>query len=483
MIEASSVMKKIEIPLVYVIAILLCACVSIPLFSKSIIMDEAYSINLVRGTVSEIILGTAGDVHPPLYYLILKLSSVFGGESLLKYRFLTQLATYLNLLWLGATVIRKRWGSKVSLFYLLWFGLACCTLEVNALVRMYSWGAFFVTAAALFLFSYYEKGKMRDLVVGVLMTLAAMYSHYYAVMAVFVVWVILLAATLVRNRKEVWKILVCGVLIALGYSPWLGVVLQQGQRISNNYWLTRFDWIDWFFTPAQLMHNGLRGAEVVMYFLVFVLFVRALLRKKADALAALAVFLGTMLIGAAISVAVAPIWTSRYLYVAWGMLSLFAAIVIGEGGSRRMFLIQGGYLALLCVMGIFSVRTICQAEVMTTTAAEWVAYLNANVEANACLIVDDPYEHCLVYQYYLPEADVVMVEELTALGGRRSLTDILNGDRQLWYISNEVMPRCGMTRMSELLEAEGFDMEWAANYSIQNKRLEVFAIGERAHGE
>lgn len=476
-------MKKITILLVYVTAISLCVCASIPLFSKSIVLDESYSIGLVRGTVSEIVHGTAGDVHPPLYYLILKMSAVFGGENLVKYRFVTALATYLNLLWLGATVIRKRWGSKVSFFYLLWFGLSYSTIEKSTLVRMYSWGAFFVTASALFLFAYYEKSKVRDLAVGVLMTLAAMYSHYYAVMAVFVAWVILLAAILVRNREEVWKILLCGAVIGLGYFPWLGVVLRQGRKVSDNYWITRFDWNDWFSAPAQLMDNALQGVGTAMCFLVFMLFVRAILHKKADALAALVVFLGTMFIGALLSLTVAPIWMPRYLYVAWGMLSLFVAIVIGEDGSMRMLLAQGGHLMLLCVMGFFSVRTICQDEIMTTTAAEWVAYLDANVEADACLIVDDPYEHYGIYQYYLPEAEIVMVEELAGMGGAKSLANILSGDRQFWYIIDEVQPRSNVIQMSEWLEAEGFEIEQTAYYTIQDKRLEVFAIGERAHEE
>ncbi|MCH5343495.1 MAG: glycosyltransferase family 39 protein [Acetatifactor sp.] len=476
-------MKKRDLFLPYVVALLLCVCISIPVFSNSIVMDEAYSIELVRGSMGEIIRGTAGDVHPPLYYLILKISAFFGGEDLMKYRFVTALATYLNLLWLGATVIRKRWGSKVSLFYLLWFGLSYSTIEKSTLVRMYSWGAFFVTASALFLFAYYEKSKVRDLVVGVLMTLGAMYSHYYAVMAVFSAWLVLLVAIWLRDRKQIWKILLCGVVIGLGYLPWLGVVLQQSRKVSNSYWITSFDWNEWFSTPALLMDNIFNGLGIAMYFLIFVLFVRAIIRKKIDALASMTVFLGTMFIGALLSLIVAPIWTPRYLYVAWGMLSLFAAIVIGEDGSLHMLLAQGGLFILLCVMGFFSVRTMLQDELMTSTASEWVAYLKENVEADACLIVDDPYEHYVVYRYYLPEADFVMVEELTALGGKRSLTDILNGDQQLWYVVNDIMPRCGVTRMSELMEAEGFEIEQTAYYTIQDKRLEVFAIGERAHEE
>ncbi len=476
-------MKKCKIVLPYAVAVVLCMVVSLPILSESVVLDEAYSITLVRGTVGEIIHGTAGDVHPPLYYLLLKLSAAAGGESLVKYRLVTALATYLNLLWLGAGLIRRRWGGTASVLYLLWYGASYCTVEMSTYVRMYSWGSFFVTATSLFLFAYYEKRRTRDLAMGTLLTLGAMYCHYYAAMAVFTAWLILLAVVLLRSRREVWKLLLCGAGIALGYAPWLGVLLRQSGRVSQNYWIKGFDWREWISTPALLMDNSLEGVGAAMCFLLTALAVRAILRRKGAALAALAVFLGTMLIGAALSLAVAPIWVPRYLYVAWGMLSLFAALAIGEDKGPQTFLLQMGCLVLLCVMGYFSVRMIQREDVMTSTASEWTAYLEENVEADACLIVDDPYEHILVYRYYLPQARIVMVEELTGMGGERSLSDILAQEGQIWYILDEVQPRCGVTQMSEWLEAEGFAVEQRAYFTLQDKRLEIFSIGERAHGE
>lgn len=178
----------------YITAICICIFVSFPAVSQSVVLDEAYSAVLVRGNIPDIIRGAAIDVHPPLYYLILKVSQFFGGESLLKYRLVTAGGTYLNLLLLGATLIRKRWGCRVSILYILWFGLTYSTLEKTTFLRMYSWGAFFVTGAAIFLFLYYENGKKRDILLGAVMTLAAMYTHYYAVISVFLMWVILLLA-------------------------------------------------------------------------------------------------------------------------------------------------------------------------------------------------------------------------------------------------------------------------------------------------
>lgn len=43
--------------------------------------DEMFSIMLIRMPISELIEKTAKDVHPPLYYLILKGVCHFVGES------------------------------------------------------------------------------------------------------------------------------------------------------------------------------------------------------------------------------------------------------------------------------------------------------------------------------------------------------------------------------------------------------------------
>lgn len=47
--------------------------------NQSIWFDEAYSVNLAQRSVGEIISLTAVDVHPPLYYLFLKVwGEIFG---------------------------------------------------------------------------------------------------------------------------------------------------------------------------------------------------------------------------------------------------------------------------------------------------------------------------------------------------------------------------------------------------------------------
>lgn len=478
-------MKKSKVLLPYFAAVIICLCVSIPIFSNSVVLDEAYSINLVRGTVREIIQGAAADVHPPLYYLILKFTGLFGGESLLKYRFITAAATWLNLIWLGATLIRKRWGNRVAVFYILWFGLAYGTFELSVLVRMYSWAAFFVTAAALFAAAYYEKGKTSDYITGIAMTLAAMYTHYYAVMSVFIIWLCLLTAVLVKKREKLKWVLAGGILITIGYLPWLSALISQSRKVAQKYWIDSFDWQEWFHTPAYLMESSLEGIGTVLFFFVFVLLLLACLRKQWDALLCITVFAGTMVMGALLSVSVTPIWQNRYLYAAWGLLSLFVAITAGQKVSAYSWIPQILFIVILSAEGVFSVQTMLQDEMMICSDDEWVDFLEENVEDNALIVVDDPYEHIAVFRYYLPEADIIMTEELQQEESRKLLEDALGQweERQVWYIIDYVQPRYGVDNMTELLGQSGYMLDPAASCTIKYKSLGIFKAGEKIYEE
>lgn len=481
-------LKRMKTALPYVLAVFVSLFVSFPAVSKSVVLDEAYSIQLVRGSVSDIIQGAAADVHPPLYYLILKLAASFGGEDLFRYRIVTALGTYLNLLLVGAVMVRRQWGCRVSVLYILWFGLTYSTLEKSTFVRMYSWGGFFVTAAAVCLFFYYRNDRRRDLFLGAVMTLAAMYTHYYAVMAVFFVWLFLLLAVFLKKRRKTGYVLLGGAAVAAGYLPWLGKLLNQSKRVTGNYWMTGFDWYEWRTVPAALMETAdgsFIGVGMVLYSLLAILLVLALVRRKWDGLLCVSVFVCTMITGALLSVLFTPIWATRYMYVAWGLVSLFAAIVAGEVISFYSNIAQGLLIAVLAVTGLVSLNTMLADETMSNTADEWVAFLEERVDGGARIIVDDPAEHGPVYSFYLPDADFIYTENLPAQDVETVLSDFLedSGGHQLWYIDDYRQQRIGVDMMRGYLENLGYSIQSEGFFIIEQKDLEVFRIEEGQHGQ
>lgn len=473
--------KKYTAAIPYLSAFIICLLISLPVFSQSIVLDEGYTVTLVRNNIWGIIQGTAADVHPPLYYLILKFSSWFGGESFVKYRIITILAVYLNLIVLGATLVRRRWGNRTAIFYLLWFGSVYCTFEMSNQIRMYSWAAFFVAAMALHLFFYYEEGKKRDYILGILMTLAAMYTHYYAVLSAFLMWVMILAAVVIHKKEKLKWILLGGVCIAAGYLPWALVLFAQAGRVSHDYWISAISWQEWFASPAQMMECTLAGTGTVLYFLLFLLFLLAVLRKQKDALLFFAVFAGTMLAGMLLSVLVAPIWQNRYLYVAWGGLSLFAAIVTGKKISEISFIPQFLLGVVLCFMLALSVKTIRQDGLMSSSDKEWVDFIKREVKPDALLIVDDPHEHICVFEAYLPDAEFIMTEGLSAEALQSALDAA--GERQIWYIIDHIQARLGHARISEMLNQMNYEVggQPVAAYTIKYKNLGIYEVEKKAY--
>lgn len=474
--------RNMKNAILYIVACILCGCVAIPVFSENVVLDEAYTVNLVRGSIADIIAGAAGDVHPPLYYLILKLANLLFGENLQIYRFVTILGTWLNLLVLGATVIRRRWGNRVAIIYLLWFGTSFGTFTHTALLRMYTWGTFWVTAAGLMLYAYYEREKKSSLLFAVLLTLAAMYTHYYAVIAVFFMWLILLAAWCLR-RKKIWWILGSGVVIAIGYAPWLRVGLKQTGRVATSYWMTFFDWGEWASAPNWLMDSSLQGIGAVLYTVLIAVILYAVLHREWLALLSGSVFGLTMLTGALVSVLITPMWANRYIYIAWGMLSLMVALVAGQMNLRRTMVSRGCFVILMLFAGYSSVRSVLEDDIMTCDAGAWVEAIETRMDEDAFILADDPGEHNVVYRYYMPTQSIYMTEgnDINAAFMQEFLK--ASEGKQRWYVIDYVQARCGVDIVTAALEECGYTLVSEGNYSISQKSLELFRMEEAEHAE
>jgi len=252
--------------------------------------------------------------------------------------------------------------------------------------------------------------------------------------------------------------------------------------------MTGFDWNEWRMVPAALMETSdgsYNGIGMVLYTFLMILLVLALVRKKWDALLCVSAFVCTMVMGALLSVLVTPIWASRYMYLDWGLMSLFVAIVAGEVTSVFSKIAQGMLIAVLAITGAVSLNTMLDDETMNNTADEWIAFLEENVEEDAYLIVDDPAEHSPIYAFYLPNVQSVYTESLLGQDIEEGLSAFLgNSDgHQIWYIIDYRQQRIGADRMREYLENLRYSVESVGCYVIEQKDLEVFRVEEIQYGK
>ncbi len=123
-------------------------------FSNDIWYDELFTVGLAEHSYAELVRLTAADVHPPLYYCIVKLFSdlcklIIPGAGTVIPAKIVSVMPYFILLLYAAVFIRKRFGMFVGGLFLFCVTAMPQLPAYTVEVRMYGWALLFVTAAFL----------------------------------------------------------------------------------------------------------------------------------------------------------------------------------------------------------------------------------------------------------------------------------------------------------------------------------------------
>ena len=116
----------------------------IPAFHSNIWFDESYSVAISNHSFSEIWTIGGNDVHPILYYWMLKIINILFGSNIIIYRIFSVLGI-VGLGILGFTHIKKDFGTKTGLLFTFFSFFLPVMLNYALEIRMYSWSIFFVT--------------------------------------------------------------------------------------------------------------------------------------------------------------------------------------------------------------------------------------------------------------------------------------------------------------------------------------------------
>ncbi len=303
----------------FIIAVLMTVRLITLCFSQDVWYDELFSMEFATRSFSEMTALTAQDVHPPLYYMILRVfvllfgalgigeagsvgaatTVAFQGASAPAAVYAAKLASvvpFIVLLILAITVVRK------------WFGIftagvfSFCILSMPQItayaleIRMYGWAMLFVTAASLFAYRLMHnlmlnRGGFNFLPgLGLLVSgIAACYTHYYACLSMVCLYLLLIVwlfRTFWRaskdgfgkgrllNARVMAVIFIDGNFTAAAFLPWLFVVANQVSDVQESYWILPLTWrslggvVKYLFLPA--FTNGLVGkAFAVLLFAVY----------------------------------------------------------------------------------------------------------------------------------------------------------------------------------------------------------------------
>lgn len=217
-------------------------------FSNDIWYDELFTVGMAEHSYGELIRFTAADVHPPLYYCIVKLFAdlcklINPGIGTVIPAKIVSVLPYFILLIYAVTFMRKRFGLFVGGLFLFCVTAMPQLPAYTVEVRMYGWALLFVTAAFLHASELVQTQKRR--LHGAALTfygLAAAYTQYFACVAVVMVYLWVLLVFWRRDRRRVREWLLCVAVSVIGYVPWLFALAGQLGAVSENYWILPLTW-------------------------------------------------------------------------------------------------------------------------------------------------------------------------------------------------------------------------------------------------
>ena len=314
---------------------------------RALTYDDAYSISMIRLPYARIYSLTANDVHPPLYYWMLKAYACLLGDSIFVLRNFS-LIGFVGTLLLGYFPIRRIFGNQTSIFFCALLFLLPVSQYLVSDIRMYSWTLFFVLACALYAYDAYIKGGFVNWLKFLLMGICAAYFHNYGLLSILGIYLTLLVF-LFRSSKH-WKpLIVCGLIFVLLYLPWMGHLLWQLNDVKQSYWIEPLTYKDIFlhiyyiYSPKEtwLPFTWYSKYQMMVYLLILIavqlfLTIRYFKTNWSDkfrhmpVILSFAVFLFPVFVGLFVSFAYTPVMVPRYILCAFGLLILALSIIMAD---------------------------------------------------------------------------------------------------------------------------------------------------------
>ena len=211
---------------------------------SSIWFDEAFGAYMIKFNFADIARFTASDVHPPLFYWLLKIWSMLFGNTELALRSMSVLFGGISIVF-GYLLANRLFSQKVARISLIFMVLSPMLVRYSQEARMYTLIAAITLAATYVLtFAMTTKRRLPWVIYGILVALG-MWTHYFAAIVWVAHWI--WRADVIRRiggRKTFFKLFfskqwILAHVIAVGiYLPWLPFFFWQTFSVTVlGFWI------------------------------------------------------------------------------------------------------------------------------------------------------------------------------------------------------------------------------------------------------
>lgn len=201
--------------------------------------DEAFSGLYIRYSWGEMMHRIGLDVHPPLYYWILRLWTYVFGQGLLSLRTMSVLFGILTI-YAGYLFVRKAFGNeKLAIIAALFLAINPFQIQYSLEARMYTLGTFLVLFSSYLLLKALESNQTKTWIWFGVLTAAGLYTHYYMIFSIAAQGLYVLYYLFkTKSHANLWlKSMGSFVLSAVLFLPWVPTLLEQIQRVEAAFWI------------------------------------------------------------------------------------------------------------------------------------------------------------------------------------------------------------------------------------------------------
>ena len=345
-------------------------------------MDEYFTMTLATLPLSDIISITSWDVHPPVYYILVKavfkIAAMTGADLLSSLRILSMIP-YIIILAISAVKIRKDYGLFTAGLFAFSLAVMSEFFQHFLIIRMYSWAILFLLIAFLAFKEIIETQDIKAWIVLTVFSVLCAYTHYFAAISAVCLYLTLLTYILKFKRDElrIWGISTAAA-IAL-YIPWTFSLINQLTRIHGKYWITQvnhikiIDALGYFAYTNDTFFNLIAIVILAAILYIFSKHTTTDEKEKFIIMSGFRVYLGTIILSILISAIFQPILVVRYLLPATAVLWLTLSIILTKIRNPKMFMISAGLIGLLLISGIATTvysnemtyqKGLCQKEIL-----------------------------------------------------------------------------------------------------------------------
>ena len=347
--------------------------------------DEIYTKSMLEGSFSDFYTKFNNDLHPPLYYLGLRLFTEFFGLNPMTLRLFSVLGVLSTIL-LGYFAGQRIFGRQGALYFCLMLVSIPMLAVYSHQARMYTWAAFSITGVFIYSYLYIKSGKSHDLLLLFIFTTIAMYIHYYSMVAALVANMFIFLHLLRTKNKKLLHHLFSVLSSVLLFLPWLPMFIIQVKRIQHSYWVPEVSLTTIFhcFAIPFTEQFWTTGYSISFVILIYGLIFFAIFKSRTKSFSefrlvlwlSLFIFIGTLLVAMVISLFSQSILFSRYVVPIVTMLVVPPTILLVQIKLKWLKMIL---ITLILFLGIrISIPTFCfsygpykqTVEYITTTYPE-----------------------------------------------------------------------------------------------------------------